>query len=64
LIKDYIDGCYIDNPEIERTFVYYVCAKEFGWLPDQVDNLEVSKLNDLLTVLHYAKKKEADSLKN
>jgi hypothetical protein len=54
----------VDNAEIDKLFTYLICAKEFGWKPDEVDKLDIVLLKDMLTALSYIKEREKMDLKN
>ena len=41
-----------------RISIYYVCAIEFGWTKEEVDNHPLSHLRDLIAIMQEEKKKE------
>jgi len=43
---------------------YFVCAKEFGWTPEQTDKVDIKKINIMLTFLEKVREREANELKN
>ena len=39
-------------------YTYFVCAKEFGWKPEEVDGIEMGLLHDLIYMGQQIKRKE------
>lgn len=65
MIKALVDGAPVDNnPELDRSIVYYKAAKYFGWLPYDTDKVEVSLLMDLFTFEERVKQKEFEDSKH
>ena len=59
-----VDGQIIENvsgPHIALT--YLICAKEFGWTPEETDNVDATLLEMMLVGLERVKDKEKDSIK-
>jgi hypothetical protein len=43
--------------------VYTICAKEFGWTPSEVDEIDAVTLESILTAIEKIKEKEARATK-
>ena len=44
-------------------FVYFVCAKEFGWIPEQVDKIDNSLLQGMMIALNRVREREQENMK-
>ena len=54
----------IDDPELDKTFVYFLMAYYFHWTPKQVDETEIYMIESMLTILPAWKQKTQDVLDN
>lgn len=54
----------VSDPRLTETMVYYLCAKEFGWTPQQTDGVENETLQSLMVVLEAVKRREAQEAKS
>jgi hypothetical protein len=48
---------------MDKLMTYLICAKEFGWTPEQVDKVELYLLNGMLYSLHEINKREQREMK-
>jgi hypothetical protein len=64
LIHNVIDGCIVENPEIDKIITYLRCAKEFGWTPEETNKIDIVLLKDILTGLDRIKQREIQDMKN
>lgn len=59
-----MNGVHVDNPLLEETVVHYVCAREFGWLPCETDEVDSYKVQELMLLFEEQKKVEKRNAKN
>jgi hypothetical protein len=48
---------------LEKYFVYTLCAKEFGWKPEEVDKIDVVTLQYILHTFGQMIKKQNEAMK-
>lgn len=48
----------VGNKELNRMLLYYLFAREFGWTPDQVDELDLRTVMFLKRIIEVVSKEE------
>jgi len=57
-IKDAVNGCIIEDPEIDKIFTYLTCAMEFGWTSQETDSQDKVLLEGLMIALRAVRERE------
>jgi hypothetical protein len=47
-----------EDPDIERIMIYLLCAKEFGWTPEETDKVDVFIIQGMMCALEEINRKE------
>lgn len=58
-----MNGGTCHDYEVQMASRYYVCAREFGWTPEQVDEVENKMLEYILTFTECDAKRNAEKMK-
>jgi hypothetical protein len=60
---DYARGRAIAVNPVPVEIIYFILAKEFGWLPSQVENESTKKINGIMQVLSIYNKVQNQEIK-
>lgn len=51
----------VQDKELEKTFLYFMFAKEFGWTPDIVDLQDSVLIREFAEIMQQIKKRENEN---
>jgi len=60
-LKEAINGCKITDPEIDKVITYTICARRFGYTPQQVDTMDPVTLSMMIIADHRMREKENET---